>query len=311
MFLHSKENQGGSGAPKWTLELAGLDPEKVYACAAAHIHSESLATHTSVETCDLWCTNGSKFAACTMSTLFWAGQTFAPKSLVPKCLHARATELFSDADDDEINIQTFLQRSLVAAIGVLADRLSGCTAVIGFEPFNEPHVGYCGLASLQRWDPMKNVILGLMPTALQSFALASGFSQNVPLYGKAIPYSKLTGTVRINPPAHGLWLDGRSCVWQQHELWGLDEQDRVVGLKEGGFCYHPSHPHIAHSRSEYFLTFPDTAEPFVWWNDAFLPFIRAAGRRIHHFNRDWMIALPNPPTEVGRSLSARCCCSAL
>ncbi|KAF9916553.1 hypothetical protein BX616_003474 [Lobosporangium transversale] len=70
-----------AGPPGWTLELAGLDITKFDATGAAIKQN----THHDKENYPkmIWATNGIKLAAATMYTLFFAGQIFAPKTMVP------------------------------------------------------------------------------------------------------------------------------------------------------------------------------------------------------------------------------------
>jgi hypothetical protein len=42
---------------------------------------------------------------------------------------------------------------------------------------NEPHPGYIGVKSLHYFDQIKHLHFGAAPSALQSFALASGIPQ--------------------------------------------------------------------------------------------------------------------------------------
>ncbi|KAF9570262.1 hypothetical protein EC968_002033 [Mortierella alpina] len=72
---------GGSGMPGWTLELAGIDMTKLDQTAAAVIHNLQPAKDDFPKM--IWATNNIKLAAATMYTLFFAGQIFAPRAMVP------------------------------------------------------------------------------------------------------------------------------------------------------------------------------------------------------------------------------------
>lgn len=70
---------GGSGAPGWTFEAAGLDLRKFKATGAAYVHNTNQEAGDSPPM--VWPTNYTKLAASTMFTLFWAGDTFAPNKM--------------------------------------------------------------------------------------------------------------------------------------------------------------------------------------------------------------------------------------
>ncbi|KAF9157554.1 hypothetical protein DFQ26_008612 [Actinomortierella ambigua] len=74
---------GGSGMPGWTLELAGLDMTKFQDTGAAVVHNNASPSDKEDYPHMIWATNSHKLAASTMYTLFFAGQVFAPKALVP------------------------------------------------------------------------------------------------------------------------------------------------------------------------------------------------------------------------------------
>ena len=60
---------GGDGAPAWTLEKLGMDIDKLYASGAAKSSGNKKM---------IWPVNYSLYAAATMFTIFFAGNTFAP-----------------------------------------------------------------------------------------------------------------------------------------------------------------------------------------------------------------------------------------
>ena len=117
---------GGSGAPHWTLELAGFDLRNLKATGAAHAHNLHLDPTDPPP--KVWPSGYCKLAAATMATLFWAGDTFAPKRKVP----VAAVPAFL-AQQEELSLQKVLQGCMIEAFGVLADRLANKEAVLGFE----------------------------------------------------------------------------------------------------------------------------------------------------------------------------------
>lgn len=106
---------GGSGAPAWTLLAAGFNLDTLEETGAAWlkgVRNEELSANER----GLWPTGYTKLAAATMATLFWGGETFAPKLKV-----------------DGANIQAFLQERFLAAWETLAKAVGHLDAVIGFE----------------------------------------------------------------------------------------------------------------------------------------------------------------------------------
>jgi hypothetical protein len=121
---------GGSGAPAWTLALAGLNLRSFKATGAAHLHNLNLAPDD--PPASVWPSGYQKLAAATMNTLFWAGDVFAWKKTVPASRHRFASDIFG-SEEGEVNVGTFLRLSMIEAFGRLADRLRDCEAVVGFE----------------------------------------------------------------------------------------------------------------------------------------------------------------------------------
>ena len=139
---------GGSGAPGWTLELAGFDIRALHGCGAAFQHPEDPRHPGGV-----WPSGYQKLAGGTMATLFWAGDDFAPLRSVRRGEHADWRTVFGGSDPNEhVGIGTFLRSSLIAAFARLMRRLADLQCVIGFEPINEPHRGYLELHSFTEWN---------------------------------------------------------------------------------------------------------------------------------------------------------------
>jgi hypothetical protein len=184
---------GGSGAPGWTFEVAGLNLENFEETGAAHFHDfEDQGMNAKM----IWPTNYSKLASATMFTLFWGGNDFAPKAMYQgmKC-------------------QDFLQERYIECYKHLAKRLKGIDAVVGFETMNEPHYGYIGVKGLV-FDEMKELRLSNAPTPIQSFALGSGECLEVDYYRKSWPVpTRKAGTRLLNQKRKSAWLPGHSCIW--------------------------------------------------------------------------------------------------
>lgn len=89
------------------------------------------------------------------STLFWAGETFAPSFKV------------EGQDGKPVSIQAYLQNAFLAAYDKLVEAVGDLPGVLGFEVgtesrlcrscahrlqmMNEPHPGYIGLTSTHEW----------------------------------------------------------------------------------------------------------------------------------------------------------------
>lgn len=61
------------------------------------------------------------------------GQTFAPKRKIRRSLHLGAYGKAAVSSSEQVNVQAFLQESMIEAFAVLAHKVRNCEAVIGFE----------------------------------------------------------------------------------------------------------------------------------------------------------------------------------
>ena len=118
---------GGSGAPLWTLEKIGFDPEN-FECTKAALCAETCCDTVEEYPFMIWPTNYFKYACATMFTLFWGGDAFAPNCFV-----------------DGVGVQEFLQGRYIAAMVQVARCLEGLENVVGFGTMNEPGSGYIGM----------------------------------------------------------------------------------------------------------------------------------------------------------------------
>ncbi|KAG0196470.1 hypothetical protein BGX33_001603, partial [Mortierella sp. NVP41] len=235
---------GGSGAPGWTFEAAGLDLTKFKSTGAAYVHNTNQLAGDSPPM--VWPTNYTKLAASTMFTLFWAGDTFAPKKMY-----------------QGEPIQQFLQNRYFACYNHLARRLSHLDAVIGFEVMNEPHPGYIGLESMTRYEFNSNLVFGDSPSAVEGFALGDGMTLPIEVWVKTWPMpTKKQGTRMINTEKDSAWLDGE-CLWKQHGVWS-------VNPKTGK-------PQV--DRPDYFTKHPVTGEP-IDFSRFYLDFIGKYSRAV-------------------------------
>ncbi|KAG0741736.1 hypothetical protein G6F57_005927 [Rhizopus arrhizus] len=227
---------GGSGAPGWTFEVAGLNIKHFKETGAAYVHNTNAVPGDPLPM--VWPTNYTKLASCTMFTLFFAGDTFAPH----RTYQAQS-------------IQQFLNHHFIEAYRHLAERLSDLQAVLAFEFMNEPHPGYIGLDHLDSFDPIMNLLFGDSPTPLQSFALGDGIPQTVGVYVKSWPFpTKKSHDRVINASQTSAWFSG--CVWKEHGVWTVDDQGvpRLVN-------------------THYFSKHPKTGEKVSFYEDFYKPLV--------------------------------------
>ncbi|MDE2635461.1 MAG: cellulase family glycosylhydrolase [Chloroflexota bacterium] len=193
---------GGDGAPAWTFEAAGLDVGSFHQTGAALLHQQQPDDFPHL----LWANNYFRYAAFTMFTLFFGGQTYAPDLMV-----------------DGRNIQEYLQAHYVSAFACAARRLRRLPNVLGFGAMNEPHSGLIGVPDLRSLAhlPFRR---GVMPTPAQAIFLANGFAQDCADYGSPLPtFPALNvGTERLDPQGATVWKDGCGDIWRAQGVWDVD-----------------------------------------------------------------------------------------
>jgi hypothetical protein len=292
---------GGDGAPAWTLEIAGMQLEKIALTGSAVVHSlfesqgllrdqihrlarareKSLSLKTSFKRSGpertpsppktypsmIWPTNYTRFACTTMFTLFFGGLNYAPSFRVERC-----------------NIQDYLQSRYLEMLRTVAARLAPLSHVIGFGSMNEPHRGYIGWEDLNKpsnW-PMKN---GPTPTGLQGMAAASGSKQTVRNY-RFTPFGPLaTGYAQINESGQTLWKEGFECPWRREGVWDF-RGGKAVLLEPHYFSgfgrRHPrQHPGAGVSFSRDFLK----------------PFLKRCHAAVSQIDRRYLVFIEGIPTE--------------
>ncbi|KAK6358966.1 hypothetical protein TWF696_000138 [Orbilia brochopaga] len=267
---------GGSGAPQWTFQLAGLDPKKFRETGAAAFYTPE-SEYAPEEECRfkspsdrLWPTNYGKCAVLTMFTLFFGGEKWAPNCVTP----------------DGENIGTVLRRAYCNAYAHLAMRLKHLDNIIGFDPMNEPTPGYIGLHALTEFDENIYLHLGDMPNAVQGMAMAGGAkATDVFTYRRSWPgpsVRPLYPEVTINGKKEKAWIG--LDIWKDLGLYELSPKGNpIVGGK--GYSYF---------RNEH-----DTGEPVNFERDYYVPFVRqyqAAIKKALEGGKagDWMFVEPIP-----------------
>ncbi|KAG8879270.1 hypothetical protein FRB97_001800 [Tulasnella sp. 331] len=244
---------GGSGAPAWTLELAGFDLNALEETGAAYLGG--IREPGVVLERGLWPTGYQKLACSTMNTVFWAGRTFAPKLLVQR-------------KGEKVNIQDFLQDSLLDSYDWLVKGLAGLDSVVGFEMMNEPHRGYISLYSMHKYNYDTDLHLGDTPSALQGFTLGAGYPTRVPHWVMSFPVTKLSNHKLRNPNGRKVWRKdgptGGECLWRMHGVWQWDEKKKEpVVVKEN-----------------YFDRMPNEDRKVDWHTDFYYPFVNKWADRV-------------------------------
>ncbi|KXN71670.1 glycoside hydrolase family 5 protein [Conidiobolus coronatus NRRL 28638] len=271
---------GGTGAPAWTLEVAGLDVSALEVTAAAYIDPTTGPISSTIEPLDLpkddtykkhsdqlWLTNHNRLACSTMFTLFFAGSTFAPCRLYKNQF-----------------VQEFLQKHYCNAYEYLAQRLNVCKSIIGFFTMPNIHQGYIGLASLSKFEQDPTIPqYGLSPSPLQGMALAEGVTQSVPVMGLGWTGAvKVVSNQQVNTEEIRAWLPKSICPWREAGAWDMDPIERSPkALDDSYFCKYLNGSTV---------NFP---------NQYFLPFINRFIQSIRNVAPDLTIFIsPIPNTQL-------------
>jgi len=208
---------GGDGAPAWTLEKLGMDLNIIDAAGAAITWQRYSENHNGKPYPQmLWPVNYNLYAASTMFTLFFGGNTFAPQVKI-----------------DNESAQDFLQERYLAAFRHCYKRLKNCKAIAGWGVMNEPHPGFIGYQDL---NGLENTALaqGPVPSPFQAMAAASCHCVEVPVYSPWLKGSIVTGKRKINPYRLSLFKKGFTCPWKQAGVW-TDEGGSATLLKPDHF----------------------------------------------------------------------------
>ncbi len=194
---------GGDGAPRWTLEAAGFDVDALHETGAAFLEGQ----HPGPPPKMIWPTNAEKLGAATMFTLFFGGDTFAPKTRI-----------------DGGSAQRFLQEHFFGAVEQVVRRVGARPNVFGVDLLNEPSGGYIGWQDLQ--VPGAPVEVGLMPSPLQSMALGMGRSVEVKRFHRGLLGPRVVGRQLVNPNGRRAWRGG--CPWLENGVWANEAPPRLL-----------------------------------------------------------------------------------
>ena len=204
---------GGDGAPGWTYEAVGFNPQNFTATGAAVVHAtfggEPLPRM-------IWPSNYSKLAAATMFTLFFGGNDFAPLIKI-----------------EGEPAQDYLQRHFIEALKQVAQRVKDLPNVVGFDSFNEPSTGYIGVRDLTQH--LNILRTDAAPTPFESILLGAGFARKINVYEMSLLGPRKRGQRLINPRGVSAWLDNRECIWKQHGVWDVDTRGNPRLLKPDYF----------------------------------------------------------------------------
>ncbi|KXH63634.1 glycoside hydrolase family 5 protein [Colletotrichum nymphaeae SA-01] len=269
---------GGSGAPGWTFEVAGLDVEAFTETGAAYVHGQDELRRATAPVNEkepsgpfVWPSGYQKIAASTMATLFWAGDALAPKL---QCKRSK------DGRDETVSAQEFLQSAFIEAFGRLADEVAGLEACVGFEPLNEPHRGLVNLHGFDGWNYDTDLHIGYYPSLTQALALASGHAQEVNYYVKSWPFpTRISHKTVVDPKGRSAWLAAKpsaskpqnyglgECVWRAHGVWEWDE------AKKGPKVLQQNYFEVDHRPGR-------EGKPLEWYRDFYGPFLKRFSERV-------------------------------
>ena len=208
---------GGDGAPQWTFDLLGMEVKHFQVTGAAFAGNINGQPQPQM----IWPTNYTKYASATLFTLFFAGNTLAPRTFIGR-----------------IPVQDYLQDHYIAAIRQLAIRLKSLPNLIGFDTFNEPSAGWIGM----NLNGEGLLTLGDMPTPFQAMLLASGIPQKVKHYKLGLTGFKMDKKDWINQEKISIWKKGYQDIWAANGVWGINSQGKPVIRQPDYFIRANGHP---------------------------------------------------------------------
>ena len=249
---------GGSGAPGWTFEAAGLDFTKFGASGAAHVmqyeYDGRIGGRQPGYPVMSWSNNYSRPANGIMWTLFFAANDFAPSALI-----------------GGQSLQDYLQEHYLGSMRAIAERVAHLDNVIGFDTLNEPNGGYIGKglsAPIVRYR-------GPIWTALDGLALASGHARMLPVVA---PGQGIVGSTTVNADNVSIWLPGCDDPFRSAGAW-----DVVDGVPTA-------------FQNEYFQRKGD--QDCNLERDYMAPFFRRVADTIRAVRSDWLVFAEIDPFEV-------------
>ncbi|OLL25534.1 putative glycosyl hydrolase [Neolecta irregularis DAH-3] len=213
---------GGSGAPLWTVYLAGFNPRNFLDTEAALVHN--ILPEPENFPAMIWSTNYHRLACFTLFTMFFGGREFTPNCIV-----------------DGVNIQDYLQDHFFNAMQYMARKIVEAgdledSCVIGWETLNEAHEGLIGHADVTIIPSTQHLRKGTCPTAFQAMITGMGFPATVDVFKFTSFGTRKIGTKLIDPAGTIAWVDPSyddsrygwkrdpgwklgECIWAQQGIW--------------------------------------------------------------------------------------------
>jgi len=253
---------GGSGAPAWTLLKVGFDLDKLEESGAAFTDRGLYSKEGGGEGIPrmAWNANNARAAAGTMWTLFFAGNDFAPQTMI-----------------DGQTAQDYLQGKFCAMLARLAEAVKDEPNVVGFDVLNEPSVGFVRVHDAR--DISRNeFLIGWRVDVWSAIKLAAGFSCSVDYFGSFMVWN---GKKVLNPDGVSAWQvattdqsGADACIWRKNGVWDLNGDGQPV-LKD----------------PQYFAKNPKTGAEIDFMDDYAIPFYDKALRAIRKHMPDAIIFL--------------------
>jgi len=222
---------GGDGAPAWTMEKLGMNMDLLDRCGAAvtkqryTVCRDKPGMQSKPYPKMIWPSNYNRYAAATMLSLFFAGNTYA-----------------ADLHIDGENIQWWLQGRYIAAFKHIQRRLKNCPNIIGWGSMNEPHFGFIGQKDLNTAEDAM-IPFGLRPSPWQAIRAASGYQVKVPVYGMASMGKRISRYEIFNAEKISLFREGFSCPWKQAGVWDNEGGEPKL-LKNNHFSLYQNRPAV-------------------------------------------------------------------
>ncbi len=205
---------GGDGAPGWTLEAVGMDLTHLHETGAAISHQ----THGDPYPRMIWITNRLRLGAATMFTLFFAGNDFAPATLI-----------------DGVPVQEYLQSHYIESIRQVALRLKDLPNVVGYDTLNEPNEGWIGCPDITVMFGNPFFRNGVTLTPFQAMMAAGGHPVEASIYEMGFGEPQVVSSTTVNPDGVRLWREGKPDLWQQNGVW-TDEGGEVEVMQSDHFA---------------------------------------------------------------------------
>ncbi|MDR0590167.1 MAG: cellulase family glycosylhydrolase, partial [Spirochaetaceae bacterium] len=214
---------GGDGAPAWTMEKLGFNLDNLDAVGAAVTQQNYHRFNQDSYPQMVWPVNYTRYAAATMFTLFFAGNTYAPGVTV-----------------GGEPVQDWLQERYFAALRHCYRRLKNCKAIAGWGTMNEPHPGFIGCRDCEDLENY-TTRAGPMPSPFAAMSAASGHPVRVPVYTTTLMGIRVRGSRTLNPQGLSLFTDGFTCPWKQAGVW-TDEGGEPRLLRKDHFSLYQGRP---------------------------------------------------------------------